>query len=330
MIKCLDFVLASVRQPNGVIGLLRTDRPGMGQPDRLGPIRWKFGDNVEFPLGFQSRNVLKMSGRGGQIRTDDFLLPKQALYQAELRPDFGPGADLWPNVRRNQENLCEIHRPAGRVFLELRSRPGCRENGGGQSEPAIGLPETRCGMATGSLQSRPDPGGMHRRMKIPKSMPACPRDHQELKEIADRGLEMHACGTCSGLWLPKASLVDRLDRRAIHAVFHSSDTRASALRCPRDGTPLWEFNVGGVAIDRCNSCGGLWFDAGELATLIDNVGLLPKKPGAASGTSSLAVSKSGENPVLEIAGEVLVNGGIEVAGEVIGAIVKFIAAAVIE
>ena len=24
--------------------------------------------------------------RGGQIRTDDILLPKQALYQAELRP----------------------------------------------------------------------------------------------------------------------------------------------------------------------------------------------------------------------------------------------------
>ena len=28
-------------------------------------------------------------GRGGQIRTDDFLLPKQALYQAELRPVCG-------------------------------------------------------------------------------------------------------------------------------------------------------------------------------------------------------------------------------------------------
>jgi hypothetical protein len=26
------------------------------------------------------------SGRGGEIRTHDFLLPKQALYQAELRP----------------------------------------------------------------------------------------------------------------------------------------------------------------------------------------------------------------------------------------------------
>ena len=32
-------------------------------------------------------NSLIMKSRGGQIRTDDFLLPKQALYQAELRPE---------------------------------------------------------------------------------------------------------------------------------------------------------------------------------------------------------------------------------------------------
>ena len=31
----------------------------------------------------------RKSGRGGQIRTDDILLPKQALYQAELRPVHG-------------------------------------------------------------------------------------------------------------------------------------------------------------------------------------------------------------------------------------------------
>jgi hypothetical protein len=35
-------------------------------------------------------NSLKINeSRGGQIRTDDFLLPKQALYQAELRPVWG-------------------------------------------------------------------------------------------------------------------------------------------------------------------------------------------------------------------------------------------------
>lgn len=31
------------------------------------------------------------NGRDGQIRTDDILLPKQALYQAELRPVTGRG-----------------------------------------------------------------------------------------------------------------------------------------------------------------------------------------------------------------------------------------------
>lgn len=30
-----------------------------------------------------------LNGRGGEIRTHDFLLPKQALYQAELRPEIG-------------------------------------------------------------------------------------------------------------------------------------------------------------------------------------------------------------------------------------------------
>lgn len=48
-----------------------------------------------FPASFLSRHEPnfrnKESGRGGQIRTDDFLLPKQALYQAELRPAAGPG-----------------------------------------------------------------------------------------------------------------------------------------------------------------------------------------------------------------------------------------------
>jgi hypothetical protein len=31
--------------------------------------------------------TLSESGRDGEIRTHDFLLPKQALYQAELRPE---------------------------------------------------------------------------------------------------------------------------------------------------------------------------------------------------------------------------------------------------
>ena len=38
-----------------------------------------------------SRKGRFLNGRDGQIRTDDILLPKQALYQAELRPVTGRG-----------------------------------------------------------------------------------------------------------------------------------------------------------------------------------------------------------------------------------------------
>ena len=33
------------------------------------------------------KNYVPQYGRGGWIRTNDFLLPKQTLYQTELRPD---------------------------------------------------------------------------------------------------------------------------------------------------------------------------------------------------------------------------------------------------
>lgn len=44
---------------------------------------------------------IKKGGRGGQIRTDDFLLPKQALYQAELRPVRGRKDDYFTKLIKN-------------------------------------------------------------------------------------------------------------------------------------------------------------------------------------------------------------------------------------
>lgn len=37
-----------------------------------------------------------------------------------------------------------------------------------------------------------------------------------------------------------------------------------ALQCPRDETPLAPRVVAGVTLDQCGTCGGTWFDAGEL------------------------------------------------------------------
>ena len=39
----------------------------------------------------------------------------------------------------------------------------------------------------------------------------------------------------------------------------------SSMQCPRcDGGKLGEEKVDGVTIDRCDKCGGVWLDSGEL------------------------------------------------------------------
>ncbi len=44
-------------------------------------------------------------------------------------------------------------------------------------------------------------------------------------------------------------------------------TATAALQCPRcDGT-LTETKVDDVSIDRCDKCGGVWLDSGELEQL---------------------------------------------------------------
>ena len=42
----------------------------------------------------------------------------------------------------------------------------------------------------------------------------------------------------------------------------------SAMHCPRCNTVLAVTKFEDVSVDRCDNCGGLWLDAGELALLI--------------------------------------------------------------
>lgn len=42
------------------------------------------------------------------------------------------------------------------------------------------------------------------------------------------------------------------------------------MKCPKCGTENMEvFSVRKVAVERCSSCGGIWFDARELSQLLD-------------------------------------------------------------
>ena len=43
------------------------------------------------------------------------------------------------------------------------------------------------------------------------------------------------------------------------------------MLCPRDGQEMVRAEFGGVAIDACPACGGIWFDAFELAKFDDAI-----------------------------------------------------------
>jgi len=40
------------------------------------------------------------------------------------------------------------------------------------------------------------------------------------------------------------------------------------MRCPKCGMDLTHFELKGIELDRCVSCGGTWFDHGEIDQLI--------------------------------------------------------------
>ncbi len=45
---------------------------------------------------------------------------------------------------------------------------------------------------------------------------------------------------------------------------------AESIGCPKCHAPMHEQTGNGVTIDRCEGCGGLWFDQGEAEALAQN------------------------------------------------------------
>ena len=41
------------------------------------------------------------------------------------------------------------------------------------------------------------------------------------------------------------------------------------MNCPRDGTGLTRATLGGIELDKCPQCDGIWFDRNEMETLRD-------------------------------------------------------------
>lgn len=100
---------------------------------------------------------------------------------------------------------------------------------------------------------------------------SCPRDGGILHAIEHKKIPTMQCGTCGGLWIPKAQMVGRIHANLIGKLYHVPATKITNLCCPVDGSALRELFANGVLLDRCLACGGLWFDRGELETVLGNV-----------------------------------------------------------
>ena len=145
-------------------------------------------------------------------------------------------------------------------------------------------------------------------------MLVCPRDTTALmpRQIV-AGSAVWRCPSCSGLWLPAASVPE-----AAKFVRCPIEGRGvSTLRCPEDGVRLSMVRHLGVELDPCSLCGGIWFDRGELEQILRQ-------------RTRLTVRKDRGNTPLESAG-LLVDGAasvgssLECSGDVASLVLDFLA-----
>lgn len=105
----------------------------------------------------------------------------------------------------------------------------------------------------------------------------CPTCRAPMIVVELDGVEVDHCLACHGVWLDSGELellieIARSTPGRLHAALGAAAAGpAGPRRCPRCWRKLRALQVGdtpAVTLDRCPAGHGLWFDAGELATIV--------------------------------------------------------------
>jgi Zn-finger nucleic acid-binding protein len=108
--------------------------------------------------------------------------------------------------------------------------------------------------------------------------PACKKVPLDVITDSKTGLELDTCPTCLGVWFDAAELKDfyssedlkkRLTPTGGGSVHHTYEVSSQARRCPRCRKGMERPHVGGIALDVCRHCRGVWFDNGELRKITE-------------------------------------------------------------
>lgn len=86
-------------------------------------------------------------------------------------------------------------------------------------------------------------------------------------------LEVDNCPECLGIWFDSgelqafyksSELVKKFTPVGGDSLHHTYELSTSARRCPRCRKGMERPLVGGISVDVCRECRGIWFDHGEL------------------------------------------------------------------
>ena len=104
----------------------------------------------------------------------------------------------------------------------------------------------------------------------------CPRCKEPLIVFELEGIEIDHCPECRGTWLEVGEFELIAERAGAEpgpisdALLKGRGEKAGKLHCPRCPAPLRVMHIEGVELDRCPHDHGIWFDAGEMKTLIES------------------------------------------------------------
>ena len=104
----------------------------------------------------------------------------------------------------------------------------------------------------------------------------CPRDGEVLAHLAKKGVEFHGCHLCKGLLVEPASLAllfkksEQQPRDYFKSLVPSAEflNSADAVTCPKCKYNMYETENRGIVLDFCMNCQSVWFDHGELQSIV--------------------------------------------------------------
>lgn len=105
----------------------------------------------------------------------------------------------------------------------------------------------------------------------------CPVCIQPMNEIQFFNIKVDGCRFCGGIWFDAGELAKFIQKGSLPKRILTPTALTDARRtvkegerkCPRCGNLLEVVTHQGVNVDYCQNCSGLWFDRGELLSVVE-------------------------------------------------------------